>query len=66
MATTVCVGKINDINVVVCVLKPIQHSLQPSVYLITGFGGYEGGRKKDGKIVPIPHCPNQNTPQEQV
>ncbi len=34
--TTDCVDKINDINVVVCVPRPIQHWLQPSVCLMTG------------------------------
>ncbi len=50
--TVACVDEINSINVIVCVPRPIQHLLQPSVRLAVDLKGYEGGRQKERDIVP--------------
>ncbi len=50
--TAVCVDEMNVINVLVRVPRPIQHSLQPSVCLVTSLIGYDGRRKKEREIVP--------------
>ncbi len=54
-------NKTNGINVVVCVPRPIQHLLRPSLCLVTGRGEYEGGRKKERSCtqfltVPTPYA----------
>ncbi len=56
---TAGVDKINGINVIVCVPKPVQHSLQPSVHFGMGVGGCDGGRKEK-KVVPF-SSPSQHT-----